>query len=215
MSSEVQLWSDVNVDVQTALAAAKTITAISKASPAVASSTAHGLTEGDIVLLKIAGMIDIDYAVVRVGAVTTDTFALEGIDSTDFPDFTSGTAEEITFGASAATFTEVNATGGEADQVLIQTIHTKRGYNKPGNETPLNFSFGSLWVTSDPALIELKKASRTRTVRAIRFTFADGTIGLFSGYPSASLVPTGSAGAAVTTPVTINARGWFQDYEAA
>lgn len=210
--SDIQLWSDVAVDVQTALAAPKTITAITKASPAVASSTAHGYSNGDIILLKVAGMLDLDYAVVRVSGVTTDAFSLEGIDSTEFGDFASGTAEEVTFGATAATFTEVSATGGEAEPVLIQTIHRRRGYNLPGNETPLNFEFGSLWVPSDPALIALKAASRTRSVRAVRFVFADGSLGLFAGVPSASLVPTGSAGAAVTTPVTINARGLFQDY---
>lgn len=215
MSDEVLLWSDVKVDVQTVLATPKVITAITKANPAVASIALHGYTVGSFLLLKVKGMVDIDHAVVRVAEGDTGTIELEGIDSTDFPDFVSGTAELITFGASAATFTEVGASGGEAAQVLIQTIHVKRGYNKPGNESPLVFTFGSLWITTDPALIELKNASRTRSERAIRFTFSDGTVVVFSGNPSAPLVPTGSAGAPVTTPVTINARGWIQDYEAA
>lgn len=211
---EVQLWSDVAVDVQTALAAPKTISAITQADPAVASSTAHGYTDGDILLLKVNGMIDLDYAVVRVANSTTDSFEIEGVDSTSFRAFISGTAEEITFGASADTFTTVSATGGTAEAVLVQTIHRRRGYNKPGNEEPLVFEFGSLWVPSDPALVELNKASRARTIRATRFTFSDGSLGLFAGYASASLVPNGDAGAPVTTPVTINARGPFQPYEA-
>ncbi|WP_049810474.1 phage tail tube protein [Variovorax paradoxus] len=213
--SEVQLWSDVAVDVQTALAAPKTITAITKASPAVASSVAHGYADGDVLLLKVKGMIDLDYAVVRVDGSVTDAFSLEGIDSTLFGDFVSGTAEKITFGASAATFTEVNAAGGESADVLVQTIHVRRGYNMPGNETPLVFTFGSLWVTDDPALVALKAASRARAVLAVRFTFSDGTLGLFAGVPAASMVPNGSAGALVTTPVKINVRGLFQDYAGA
>jgi len=211
---EPQLWSDVKVDVQTLLASAKIITGITKANPAVASSTAHGYVVGDIVLLKIKGMIDLDYLVARVSAQTTDTFTLEDIDTTGMPDFVSGTAEEVTFGASAQTLTEVNAAGGEAQPVLIQTIHRRRGYNQPGNETPLDFTFGSLWIVDDPALVELRAAGKKRSVRAIRFTFADGTIGLFAGNPNASLAPNGSAGAPVTTPVTINARGDFQAYAA-
>jgi len=210
--SDIQLWSDVEVDAQTALAAAKTISAITKANPAVATSTAHGLTVGDIVLLKVQGMIDLDYAVVQITAADTNTFTLGGIDSTLFGTFVSGTAEEVTFGASAATFTEVSAAGGESEQVLIQTIHRRRGYNIPGNETPLVFTFGSLWVPSDPALIVLKAASRARSVLAMRFTFADGSLGLFAGVPAASLTPNGSAGAPVTTPVVVNVRGMFQDY---
>lgn len=210
---EVQLWSDVAVDVQTALAAPKTITGITQADPGVVSITGHGWTAGKVVLLKVKGMIDLDYAVVRVDNPTTDAFEI-AVDTTTFGAFISGTAEEITFGASADTFTTVSASGGGAEPVLVQTIHRRRGYNKPGNEAPLVFEFGSLWVPSDPALVELNKASRGRTIRAVRFTFADGSLGLFAGYASASLVPNGDAGAPVTTPVTINARGPFQPYEA-
>ena len=209
---EPQIWSDVDVAVQSALAAPITITGISKANQAVATAPAHSLTNDAIVLIKAKGMLDLDYAVVKVSAAADDTFALTGIDSTDFPDFVSATAERITFGSTAATFTEVNATGGESDPVLIQTIHRRRGYNLPGNESPLVFGFGSLWVADDPALLALQAASRRRQVRAVRFTFADGTQGLFAGVPSASLAPNGSAGAPVTTPVTINVRGLFQAY---
>lgn len=214
--SDVQLWSDVAVDVQTALATPKVITAISKANPAVASSSTHDYLADDIVLLKIKGMVDLDYAVVRVGTVVAGTsFVLEGIDSTLLGDFISGTAEKITFGATASTFTEVSATGGESDPQLIQTIHRRRGYQVPGNESPLNFAFGSLWIPDDPALVALKAAARARAVRAMRFTFPDGSLGLFAGFPTASLVPTGSAGAPITTPVSMNVRGIFQDYPAA
>lgn len=210
--SDIQLWSDVDVDVQTVLGAAKPITAITKATSAVVSALAHGLIVGDFGLFKVQGMIDLDYAVAKVTAVTTDTLTLGGIDSTLFGTFVSGTVEKVTFGASAATFTEVSAAGGESEQVLIQTIHRRRGYNIPGNETPLVFTFGSLWVPSDPALIALKAASRARSVLAMRFTFADGSVGVFAGVPAASLTPNGSAGAPVTTPVVVNVRGLFQDY---
>lgn len=210
--SDIQLWSDVAVEAQTVLAAAKTLTAITKASSAVVSSTAHGYLANDIVLLKVQGMIELDYAVVKITAVTTDSFTLGGIDSTLFKTFVSGTAEKVTFGASAATITDVSASGGESEQVLIQTIHRRRGYSIPGNESPLVFAFGSLWVPSDPALIVFKAASRARAVLAVRFTFSDGTVGLFAGFAAASLAPNGAAGAPVTTPVALNVRGMFQDY---
>lgn len=211
---EAQIWSDVDVDVQTVLAAAKTITGITKASPAVVSSTAHGYAVGDILLLKIKGMLELDYAVVKVTAQTTDSFTLAGIDSTLFGTFTSGTAQKITFGAAAATFTDITPSGGEASQVVIQTIHVSQSYSKPGNVSALTFAFGSLWMPDDPALIELQAASRSRTVRAVRFTFADGTAMFFAGYPSVSMAPGGAAGAIVTTPVSINVRGPVQPYVA-
>lgn len=213
---DVQIWSEVQVDVQTALATAKTLTSISNATTAVVESTAHGYLDGDHLLLRVRGMKqELDYAVARVANVTTDDFELEGINSTDFGAFVSGTAQKITFGASAETITEVGAAGGEAADVLVETIHRKRGFNLPGRETPLVFTMGSLWVVTDPALIEFNKASRTRSLRAVRFTFPDGSGGMFAGFPSASLVPTGSAGAPVTTPLKINVRGGFTPFAAA
>jgi hypothetical protein len=53
MAVNVSVWSNVGIAIQSALAAAKTITAITKANPGVASSTTHGYSNGDYVLLTI------------------------------------------------------------------------------------------------------------------------------------------------------------------
>lgn len=215
--SDFQIWSEVQVEVQSALAASAAITSISKANPAVAASVDHEFVPGDVVLLRVKGFNELDYAVVRVGAVVADTsFELEGIDTTEFNGtFVSGSASKITFGVSAATFTDVTPSGGEAAKVPIQTIHMKRGFNRPGAESPLVYGFGSLWDVADPALVALQAASRKGRVLAVRFVFLDGTTVLFAGQPSVNLAPAGSAGAAVTTPVSIDVRGWLQAYEGA
>ena len=212
--SEFQIWSEVQVDVQSALAVATPITSISKANPAIAAAIDHDFVAGDVVLLRVKGFNDLDYAVVRVGTVVADvSFALEGIDTSDFKGvFISATASKITFGVSAATFTDVTPSGGEATKVPFQTIHMKRGFNKPAAESPLVYGFGSLWDVADPALIALQAASRKGRVLAVRFVFLDGTTVLFAGQPSVNLAPAGSAGAAVTTPVSIDVRGWLQAY---
>ena len=48
-----KVWKNVDVKMQSAIAAAKTITGISKASEAVVSCTAHGYSNGDIVFLLV------------------------------------------------------------------------------------------------------------------------------------------------------------------
>jgi hypothetical protein len=215
--SEYQIWSEVQVDVQSALGTPVPLSAISKANPAIASAADHDFIVGDIVLLRVKGFTDLDYAVVRVGAVVADvSFTLEGIDTTDFHGtFISGTASKITFGVSASTFTDVTPSGGETTKVAFQTIHMKRGFNRPGAESPLVYGFGSLWDVADPALLALQAASRKGRVLAVRFAFLDGTTVLFAGQPSVNMAPAGSAGAAVTTPVSIDVRGWLQAYAGA
>lgn len=73
------------------LASAKTITAITKANPAVVTSAAHGYSAGDQVLLEsIGGMVELNDRYRTVASPTTNTFALSGEDSTLYTTYTSG-----------------------------------------------------------------------------------------------------------------------------
>lgn len=209
---EVNVWSKVGVDVQSALAAPVTITAITKASPAVATGAAHGYTVGDLLLLKVSGMRQLNYRVVRVSAADVNTFTLEGVDSTNFDTFESGTAEEITFGASCSTLQDVNASGGEAAPILISTVHEDQDYEIPGNRSPIVMSFGSLWVPDDAALLALNAFDEIKTPCAIQIRFATGAKVYFAAFPSVSLAPTGSSGNAVQTPVALRLRGRLTAY---
>ena len=70
---------------------AKTITGISKANPAVVTSTAHGLTEGQVLkIASVAGMTEINNKVGIVRNPAANTFELAGVDSSAFTTYTSG-----------------------------------------------------------------------------------------------------------------------------
>lgn len=209
----VNVWSKVAVAVQTVLGSAKTITGITKASPAVATSVGHTLIADDIVLLKIKGMRQLDYTVKRVlAAPTADTFSLEGVDSTAFDTFESGTAEKVTFGASASTLQDISPSGGEVSPIVIETIHDDQNYEIPGNRSPLVYAFGSLWDVADPALLAMAGFDTLKTPGCLQFTFATGAKIYFAAFMSASLAPAGSSGQAVTTPVSFRLRGRLTTY---
>jgi hypothetical protein len=116
-------WSGVALAVQSALAAADTITGITKADPGVVTATAHGLNNGDYVVLDVLGMHELDGRVFRVANKTNDTFELEGEDTTLYNTFVSGTAEAITFGVTVNTITDLSASGGDYDFIDTTTIH--------------------------------------------------------------------------------------------
>jgi hypothetical protein len=200
-------WSNIGIAVQSALAAADTITGITKANPGVVSSTAHGLVNGDVVVLTIQGMYQLDGRVARVANKTTDTFELEGIDTTLFDTFTSGTAELITFGTALSTATSVSASGGDFDFIDVTTIHDNVKKQVPGLANPSTFSFENIWDVSDAGLVALKAASDSQAKRAVRFTFANGQKLYFTGYIGATLLPTGSAQEVVKTGVVITMFG--------
>lgn len=200
-------WSNVQVAVQSAIAATKTITAISKANPGVVSSTAHGYANGEYVLLTVQGMSQVNNRVFRVSGTAANAFNLEGEDTTLFDTFSSGTAQLITFGTTMATVTGLTASGGDFDFIDTTTIHDTVRTQIPGLPSPATYSLENFWDVSDAALIALKQASDNQSTRAMRFGFANGQKVTFTGYVGATLLPGGNAQELVTTPVVLTMHG--------
>lgn len=209
------LWKNVAVAMQSAIAAAKTITSVSVATDGSieCTSTSHGYSDGDYVLIEATGMTEINKRIFRVDNSTTHTFELEGEDGTDYTTFTAGTAKKITFGTSIATMTTVSAGGGTPDEIDATTIHDTQRVILYGLPAATSFTFDNIWDPSDAGLIALKSASQSQAERAFKFTFGTGgRIFLFFGQVSAGLNPTGSAQGLVTTPVSISATGASTTY---
>lgn len=206
----VRKWSNVAVAMQSALAAAVTISAITKATEGVVTTAdAHGYVGGEILLLSVQGMYQLDTKVVRVKAgASGSTFTLEGIDTTLFDTFSAGTATKITLGTSITTATSVNSSGGDFDFIDTTTIHGNVKTQIPGLANPATFSFDNIWDISDPGLVAMKAASDAQAVRVFSFTFGSGGQKMFfAGYVGASLLPGGSAQDKVTTQTVITMFG--------
>lgn len=206
--STARKWSNVAIAMQSALAAAKTITGITKANPGVVTSAAHGYANGDYVFLSVQGMHQLNDRVARVAGVTADTFQLEGIDTTLFDTFASGTAEKITFGTSITSATTVNPSGGGFDFIDTTTIHGNAKTQIPGLPAAATFSFDNIWDVADAGLLAMKTASDAQAKRAFKFTFGTGgQIMVFAGYVGANLLPGGASQGLVTTSTVITMNG--------
>lgn len=203
----VKVWSNVQVAMQSALGAAKTISAITKANPAVCTSTAHGFANGDIVILAVQGMWQLDTRTVRVANVTSNTFELEGVDSTNFDTFSSGSAQAITFGTTFSTIGDLSTSGGDFEMIDVTTIHDNVKKTIPGSASQIEVSGNMNWDPSDAGQIALKSASDARSLRAFRITFSDGAKWYFTGYPGYSGTPSGSAQQKVTSPFKVSSFG--------
>lgn len=202
-------WSNVGVDVQTAVATAIPITAITKASTAVCTySGATNPTVGDYVNVTATGMYQVNDRTFRIANVITGpkTFELEGVDSTTFDTFVSGSIQVVTYGASMTTAQTINVSGGEPEFADVTTIHDNVRKRVPTIVSPLSLSMDSIFDLSDPAFIELNKAYLAKTKRAIRLRFGTGAKMLLTGYASAPGVPTGQAQGVVQTKLSIEAQ---------
>ena len=205
--ANVSLWSKVAVAIQSALASALTLTAITKANPGVVTSTAHGLANGDYVVLDVLGMHQVNGRVFRVANVAANTFELEGEDTTLYDTFSSGSAQAVTYGTTMTTATGLSASGGDFEFEDTTTIHDETRTQIPTVAAPAVYTFESIWDPSDAGLVALKAASDAKAKRAIRFTFANGQKVVFNGYVGANMLPLGSARAKVSTNVVITMHG--------
>jgi len=204
-------WANVQVAIQTALATAITAGAggITKANPGVMTYTGTDPVNGDYFVLTANGMYQVDDRVFRAANVNGagNTVELEGEDTTLYDTLVSASAQVITFGASMANGVGIQASGGEADFAEIGTFHGRQRKRAPVTTSPLQLSFECLFDPTDAFGVEAKKAAITQTKRAIRLTFATGVKMVLNAYVSASGVPTGNAGEAVKTTISLEAQG--------
>ncbi len=103
------------VSIGTAYDAAKTITGISNANPAVVTAASHGYTNGDIIVIT-SGWPALDQAVARVSDAAT-TFELEGYDTTDTARYSpgggAGSSRKVTNWVALSQITDSTTAGGE------------------------------------------------------------------------------------------------------
>lgn len=181
MTAEVARNS--KLEVQATIDTAKTITAITKANPAVATSTAHGYSNGDVVVLAIEGMTELDGLVARVENVAANTFEID-IDSTNFGTFTAGTAKEILTWHTVSEATQVNFGAGNAEQLEKTRLIDRTKRFEAGLPDQPNVSVNVFSDVVDTAQVAIETAGLDGTKLGFRYTRKSGKVTLFGGTPS-------------------------------
>jgi hypothetical protein len=203
-------WSNTNIDIETDRPSTLVFTAITKASPPVVTYTGTDPVNGQYIAMRdIVGMTELDNQVLRIANVVgaSNTFELEGIDSTAFDDFVSGEGDIITFGVSMTTVQDVNSGGGEFRFADLTTIHDDTEKRAPTIASPFTLALGCLFKPQDAAHIELESANDTKSQRAVRIRWPSGHKATFLAYVGASGIPTGSAQEVVKTNVSFEGQG--------
>lgn len=91
------IGTNMSVAVQSTVGSDLTVTAVTLANPGVATSTAHGLANGDVVVFEVTdGMVELDGQAVRIANITANTFELEGLNTTAYSTWSAGIANEVT-----------------------------------------------------------------------------------------------------------------------
>jgi hypothetical protein len=198
-------------------AGAKTISAVTNASPAVATSTSHGYTDLDPVLL-LSGWEDANNTVWEVDQQTADTFNITGLDSTSTTYYPAGsgtgTAQKVSTWVEVPQILTINSTGGGTKYGTVSPLATRNDI-----KTPIGFEASSidLEIGYDPAnAVQVAMAGITRAFTKVALKLVVPGGGRIYGYGNLMLseVPKLSKGNAITKPASISFDGRMVSYGA-
>lgn len=173
-------------------AAAKTITALSNAYPAVATAAAHGYTTGDEILIT-SGWEDVTDSVYKITVIDASSFSIGGLDTTNtgyFPAGTgTGTAIKVTGWTVIPQILTISGSGGDARFTDVQLLARRNSIKIP---TGFNAVTVAMTLAHDPnqsAYITMLNISRNLSRVAFKQVVSGGAITYGYGYMSVSELP--------------------------
>lgn len=173
------------VEIASTFGAAKTVTAVTKALPAVVSSTAHGQADGTIGYFDTAaGMDELLGQAASVNTVLTDSFAAEGLDTTSFGTFTSGTFTPATAWVTLSNATNYEIGGGAAEKLDATTLLDNIRQEQAGLLASQTVSFTGLSDSQLAAVLAARAAALNNGYILVRITCSNGERRVFRGQPS-------------------------------
>lgn len=173
-------------------ATAKTITALTNANPAVATSTAHGFADNSELLLS-SGWEDATDTVFRSGAIDANSFNVKGLNSTNTNFYTAGagtgSASLISNWISIPQVLTISTTGGDPKMTTISPLARRNDINVP---VGFNASSVTLTLGHDPSNANFQTMvdiSRSLTKVAFKLLLSGGGASYGYGYMNVSEVP--------------------------
>lgn len=195
------------ISISTSFAAAKTITAITNANPGVASATAHGYANGDVVVVS-SGWPNLDGRVVRVASQATDNFALEGVNTTSTTRFPAGTgagsAKKVSSWTQISGILGTSSSGGEQQFWEGAVLEAQRNIRIPTTQSASGIE---LTVSDDPAAAWYaiaKEASEDVLPRAIMLSLANGAKLFYYCYIGMGVIPSLDRDSPMTLRLTLS-----------
>lgn len=173
-------------------AAAKTITALSNANPAVATSTAHGYLTGDEILLTTAWE-DATDTVYKVEVVDANSFRILGLNTVDlnfYPAGTgTGTAQKISGWTAIPQVLTISGSGGDARFTDVQLLAKRNAIKVPTGFNATSVTLSLAHDSTQAAYITMVDISRSLRKVGFKQVISGGAVTYGYGYLSVSEMP--------------------------
>ena len=169
------------LSIATGTGAAKTITGITAGNPAIVTSVAHGLNNGDVVTFAaIIGTASSLNGTSRViSNKTADTFALLDFNSTALTYTSGGTATPVTYTKinGVLSFTGLDGAAGDLDVTDLDS--TAMEYIS-GLVDEGKFGFEAKTIHTDAGQLAIRAARTSGAVKGIKLVFPDAVVASFN-----------------------------------
>ncbi|MFD0669721.1 phage tail tube protein [Ramlibacter sp. MAHUQ-53] len=173
-------------------ASAKTISAITNANPAVATSTAHGYTTGDEILLT-SGWEDATDSVFKIEVIDANSFKILGLNTTNtsfFPAGTgTGTAQKLSGWTSIPQVLTISSSGGDARFTDVAPLAKRNALRIPTGFNATSITLSLAHDASNANYQTMVDISRTLSKVAFKQVLGGGSTTYGYGYMSVSEVP--------------------------
>lgn len=203
----VSLPNGALVAIASGLGAAKVVSAVSNANPGVATSTAHGLTNGTIVIVN-SGWSRLTDKAVRINGVTTNNFSFEGQDTTLTSIYPAGSGagsvQAVTGWTQMSQILSSSSNGGEQQFTEYQFLEDDAQKRIPTSKSASGLSFT---VADDPTLagyILASAANDDRLPRAVRITLPNGSTIYYNAFISLNKTPSLTQNEIMSVQVTLS-----------
>jgi hypothetical protein len=176
----------VKVEIAATYASAKTVSAVTQASPGVATSTSHGLANDTVgYFSSVGGMVQLEDQACRVKNQATNTFELQGLNTTNYTAYTSGNFTPVATWATLGEATSYSLGGGASEKLdvttLLDTVRKEEIGLLPVQSVTMNVLAQD---TPSAAMQLLESAVQTQAKVTVRITLANGAVRIFRAEPS-------------------------------
>lgn len=203
----VQVPNGSIVAIESGTGADVAITAITNANPAVATSTAHGLSNGDYVEI-VSGWSRLTNKVVRVAGVTANTFQLEGIDTTLTSIYPAaggtGTFAKVNGFTQLSQILSSASNGGEQQFLEYQFLESDAQKRIPTFKSAAGLTFTVADDATLPGYVLAGVANDDRLPRAVKVTLASGAIIVYNAYISLNKTPSLTVNELMSSEITLS-----------
>lgn len=206
----VKLPNGSTVEIASGYGSPITVTAVTNASTAVATATAHGLSDGEYFEFT-SGWSRATDRIFRVDAPATNSFSVEGLNSTDTAKYPAGqgtgSVREVTGWTQLQQILSSASEGGEQQFTTYQFLEADAERRIPTNKSAAGITFE---VADDPTLAGYalaQTANDDREPRAVRLNLPDGSKILYNAYISLSPIPSLDVNEVMRVQVTLSLLG--------